>query len=260
MIKTILLRINFVHHILAICYSIVYKTKIKKLDKYWIHKKKKNFYINFHPIKNLDIFIENYKSFTKYYNPKKNDVIFDLGSGLGQETLYFSKKIGNRGKVFSFEPDPRLFNVMKTIISLNKLKNVKLYDKAFFSKNNKSIKFNLVENWMQNSINSNKDSKKYVKIKTITLDDVIKKNEINKIDFAKFNIEGAEKFLQNGNKKFLDICKNVGISCHDFIDGKEFKTFEIVKKILIRNNFEIKKNESKNKIFRYYLYARKKLN
>ena len=179
---------------------------------------------------------------------------------MGQETLYFSKKIGNRGKVFSFEPDPRLFNVMKKIISLNKLKNVRLYDKAFFSQNNKLIKFNLVENWMQNSINSNKESKQYVKIKTITLDDVNKKNKINKIDFAKFNIEGAEKFLQNGNKKFLDICKNVGISCHDFIDGKEFKTFEIVKKILIRNNFEIKKNESKNKIFRYYLYARKKLN
>lgn len=260
MIKSIFLRIEFLHHILAICYLIFYKTKIKKVNEYWIHKKKNQFFINFHPIKNLETFIKNYKSFTKYYNPKKNDIIFDLGAGLGQETVYFSKKIGNRGKVFSFEPDPRLFNVIKKIIFLNKLKNVKLYDKAFFSQNNKLIKFNLVENWMQNSINSKKDSNQYVKIKTITLDDVINKNKIKKIDFAKFNIEGAEKFLQNGNRKFLNICKNVGISCHDFIDGKEFKTFEIVKKILVQNNFEIKKNKSKNKIFRYYIYAKKKSN
>lgn len=257
MIKSFLLKNEFIKHFLAFSYLILYQSKIKK-KKYWLHYTTKGIFINFHPIKNLDIFINNYKSFTKYYLPKKNDIIFDLGAGLGQETFYFSKRVGVKGKVITFEPDPRLFDVIKKMIFLNKLNNVELYDKAFFSKNNKLIKFNLVENWMQNSINNNNDSSKFIKIRTVTLDHIIKKNKIKKIDFAKFNIEGAEKFLQKGNKNFLKICKNVGISCHDFINGKEFKTFNNVKKILVKNNFEIIDNNSSDKIFKYYVYAKKK--
>ena len=110
---------------------------------------------------------------------------------------------------------------------------------------------------MQNSVNPNKESIKFVDVKTVTLDYLIEKNKIKKIDFAKFNIEGAEKFLTKGNKKFLQICKNLAVSCHDFIGNDEFKTFELVKKILVQNNFKIKKNKSKNKIFKYYIYAKK---
>ena len=258
MIKSLFLRIKLFNSFLAFWYSVFYKSKIKNDNNYWIHYTRNGIFINFHPIKNLKLFIENYNSFTKYYIPKKNDVIFDLGAGLGQETIYFSKKTGNNGKVLSFEPDPRLYKVLKKIIQLNNLKNIKLYNSAFFYENNKSIKFNLVDNWMQNSVNPNKDSVQFVNVKTTTLDYVIKINKIKKIDFAKFNIEGAEKFLKKGNKRFLKICKNLSISCHDFIGYDEFKTFELVKKILIQNNFEIKNNQSKNKIFKYYLYAKKK--
>jgi len=257
MIKSIFLRNKLFHNFLAFCYLVFYKSTIKKINDYWVHYTKKGIFINFHPIKNLKLFVENHKFFTEYYNPKKNDIIFDLGSGLGQEMLYFSVKSGNKGKVISIEPDPRLYKVLKKIIFLNNLKNIKLYNKAFYYKNNEKIKFNLADDWMENTINQNKDSIKFINVKTVTLDYIIKNNKIKKIDFAKFNIEGAEKFLKKGNKKFLKICKNLAISCHDFIDDEKFKTFSLVKKILLENNFQIKKNKSKNKVYKYHIYAKK---
>ena len=84
MIKSWLLKSELINQCLAFSYLILYKSKIKK-KKYWLHYTNKGTFINFHPIKNLEIFIKNYKSFTKHYLPKKKDIIFDLGAGLGQE-------------------------------------------------------------------------------------------------------------------------------------------------------------------------------
>ena len=172
--------------------------------------------------------------------------------------LYFSKKVGENGKIFSIESDPRVYEVLKEIVILNNLKNVYLINNFFYKKNNIEVKSRLLplNNWMSNSINSLEGE--IFKSKTVTIDSVIKKFNINKINFAKFNIEGSEKNLLSGNKIFLKKCENICVSCHDFLEKKQFKTFYQLKKFFLNKNFKVHKNLSQDKILKFYLYAKKK--
>ena len=42
--------------------------------------------------------------------------------------LYLSKKVGKNGKVFSFEPQPFIHNILRNNIKLNHLENVELFN------------------------------------------------------------------------------------------------------------------------------------
>lgn len=258
-VKFYLLNLSIVKQFLSIIYNLINsKVKIFKKNNLWIHQFEDKYLINFHPILNFTKFKNIHNFFCKKYMPKKNDIIIDVGSGLGQELLFFSRKIGNKGKVFAIESDPRLYKVLKKMITLNKLKNVFLLNSFFYKKNNHHIISRLqpLNNWMSNSINS-KNGKNF-KLKTITIDYLIKKYNLKKINFAKFNIEGSELNLLSGNDIFLKRCMNICISCHDFINKREFKTFKIIKKLLIKKNFYIYKNLEDDKIRKFFIYAKKK--
>ncbi len=175
--------------------------------------------------------------------------------------VILSKRVGPKGKVVCLEPDSRLFLVLQELVFLNKLKNVILYKKLFYHKNNKLVSFyeNPLEDWMSNSLfNPEKKNRKHL-VETITLDEIIKSNKLSHIDFAKFNIEGSEKYLTRGNVNFLKKCKNIAISCHDFLNVKNKNTFDIIMKLLQKNKFIIKKNNSNNQILKFIIYANKNI-
>ena len=52
---------------------------------------------------------------------RKDDVFIDIGANIGTATLEASKKIGDDGKIFSFEPNPRIFEFLRQNILLNSL-------------------------------------------------------------------------------------------------------------------------------------------
>ena len=103
-----------------------------------------------------------------------------------------------------------------------------------------------IENHLGRSILDKGRSKgSYKEVKQITIDKFIQDNAITKIDFMVINIEGFEKHL---TRKFSNIqcVKNIAISCHDFLHNRDplefderFKTFEIVKKFLEENGFNV---------------------
>ena len=256
-LKQLLLSLSFFRFFLFIIY-LFFKKKIKFKRRYYLHYVYNYIFINFHPVKNISTFFHAYKDFTKKFIPKKNDIILDVGAGLGSEMLIFSKQVGLNGKVICLEPDTRLFKVLKYVIEVNKLKNVILYKKAFYNKNNLKLKFTLnpIYNWMANSYNFASNAKNYL-VSTITIDKIIKDNKIHTINFAKFNIEGAEKYLISGNNKFLKKCKNIVVSCHDFLNKKEYQTYQTVKKVLNDHSFKIHKSKSDNNILKYFLFATK---
>ena len=61
--------------------------------------------------------------FTKYYTPKKDDIIIDVGAGIGTELNYFSRKIGPKGKIICIEADPLAFKCLKKLSQILKIKN-----------------------------------------------------------------------------------------------------------------------------------------
>ncbi len=55
---------------------------------------------------------------------KKNDVVLDAGSGIGEFTVLASKAIGPGGTVIAIEPDPNDYELLELNIKKNKCENV----------------------------------------------------------------------------------------------------------------------------------------
>ena len=51
------------------------------------------------------------------------DIVFDLGANFGIHSMYYSKLVQNKGKVFAFEPLESNIKDLETHISINKINN-----------------------------------------------------------------------------------------------------------------------------------------
>ncbi len=141
-----------------------------------------------------------YVHLTKYYEAettefllnKKGDFFVDVGAHIGRYSVLLSK---NFKKVVAFEPVKSTFNQLNTNVSMNCLNNVKLVNAAAYEKaGNKIIHCEL--NLGSSSFYTK--SRKTERIKTIALDNIVRKADLIKID-----VEGAELHALKGAKQLL---------------------------------------------------------
>jgi FkbM family methyltransferase len=64
------------------------------------------------------------ESYFNWYKPREGDVVFDIGAHCGVSTYHFAKLVGERGKVFAFEPDPTNYRLLLRNIDRHNLSNV----------------------------------------------------------------------------------------------------------------------------------------
>jgi len=144
---------------------------------------------------------------------KKGDVVLDIGANIGYYTLVFAKLVGEQGKVFSFEPEPFNFNLLKKNVEINNYQNVILQNSAV---SNSEGKIKLYLSHEQSGTHriypSEICSKDYVEVKMMRLDDYFKKNSLaEKISFIKIDVEGAELGVLEGMESLLEQNKNLEI-------------------------------------------------
>jgi len=195
-----------------------------------------------------------------YYLPKNGDVVVDIGAGIGEETIIFSKLVADNGLVYSIEAHPTTFKSLKYIIEDNTFRNVKLFNCAI-SDTDGLLKIEDDENsYLKNSIGTTISSN-YFEVPSISLDSFVKQNNISRIDFLKSNIEGAEQLMIGGMEESIKIIRNITISCHDFRynkgEGDFFKTKEKVTHFLKNNGFTIRQKNSGHVVWDDHVYASK---
>ncbi|PKD21135.1 hypothetical protein APR41_12020 [Salegentibacter salinarum] len=166
---------------------------------------------------------------------KKGDIIFDLGANIGLTTIHASKLTGKKGRVYAFEPMPTTFNILNENIRLNRIKNVLALNFGLSDKNKKGEIFpNLHINRGAASIYA-ANRIEGVEIDLKTLDSFISNNNIDKVDFIKIDIEGAEVPMLKGANIFfstyekpiicIEFSKNVHTEfspyfIYDYLNGK----------------------------------------
>ena len=171
---------------------------------------------------------------------KKYKNVADMGANLGLHSIILNKCGYN---VTSFEPDPVTFSKLKANIKLNKIKNIKLVNKAVYT-NNKTVKFTRVfDNMFSSHISAEKSSygmKKEIMVKTVKISELIEK-----FDFIKIDIEGSEsKVIRSiGRKNFFstDIIVEIGNKKNakeifDFLKKNKLKSYSQ------KNNFKLVSN------------------
>jgi len=173
--------------------------------------------------------------------------VFDLGANIGWFTLVFSKLVGHTGHVYSFEPDPYTFGILKENIKLNNLKNVSIFQLAT---SNKVGTANLYLDYLQdgsNKLKTKTQNENSVEIKTTTLDEFCKEHK-TKVDLIKMDIEGSEPKTFEGMKNV--ILKNPNIKIvSEFFPGAIKETGSSPQgylNLLERSEFIINQIDEKN--------------
>lgn len=159
----------------------------------------------------------------------QNPVIIDIGANVGIVSFYFAKKYPN-AKIFAYEPHPLNYENLVKGIKTNKIDNVYPFNLAVFSKSNLNVKIHLHENnTSASSVFRYLPEDPYVEVKTISLEDIIKQNNILHIDFLKIDCEGAEFDILENTEMFYKneiLIENMFIEFHRFMEKLENKNVE----------------------------------
>ena len=136
----------------------------------------------------------------------ENSVFVDVGANIGG----YAVRIGRYVKtVYAFEPSVRNFSRLKFNVTLNKLDNVLIFDKAVSDRNG-ATQFFLSKFHGRHSLLGNGES---LNVQTITLDSVLSSQV--RIDALKIDVEGAELSVLEGAAKVLEKTKFLIVERYD---------------------------------------------
>jgi len=171
------------------------------------------------------------------------DAFIDIGSNIGYYSLLAENLVGPKGKIFSFEPTPRTFKILKenTINFKNvKINQLALLDKeglvSFTDYGSQYAVFNTLKKRIDKDFFKGKKTKT-IKIKTIILDEYCKKNNI-KPNFIKIDAEGTEYLILRGMSHILKSSRPL-ISLEVSGDEEWEENCQESIKILLDNNYKV---------------------
>lgn len=197
-----------------------------------------------------EIFIK--KSYDKNINIKNGDIILDVGASIGWYSCKISETVGENGKIIALEPNPENFKYLKKNIDKNNLKNIIPLNLGVWSSKKKMIL--ILEKYSSILRNLNKSSKNKAKIDIDldTIDNIVLKLKLDKVNLIKMDIEGAEIEALKGAKYTIGHQKRISLmiaAYHKTSSGKE--TYKTLVPFLEKLNYKIFKEHLP------FIYARK---
>ena len=174
------------------------------------------------------------------YKPKYGDVIVDIGAGHGEDAFAFSEAVGPTGTVWAIEAHPGSYRLLERFCLKNGLSNVRLLNCAAMDRRG-TLQIQTLAVWESNFVYQGPAMPTSHAVEAYRFDEICTTHGIDRIDFLKMNIEGAERFALQGMPEALRRAQFVCIAAHDFRaargEGDEFKTHEFVEKTLQNAGF-----------------------
>jgi FkbM family methyltransferase len=133
-----------------------------------------------------------------YIGAAPGDTVLDLGGCFGDTALYFADEIGKEGKVYSFEFIPGSVQLFNRNLDLNpRLKDqIEIVDRPLWDKSGETIYY--VDKGGGSKVSFKDFEGSEGTKQTISIDDFVKEYNVQKVDFIKTDIEGAEPYTING--------------------------------------------------------------
>jgi FkbM family methyltransferase len=138
-------------------------------------------------------------------NCPPGSTFLDCGAHFGLFSVVASKAVGERGKVFAFEPMPDVRAILESVVSLNECGNVRIRPEAVSRDRGKATFFqtgNEASN--ANSLVKQEKHGGGIDVDLISIDE-IRNEEGLKIACVKIDVEGAEYDLLQGASDTLSI-------------------------------------------------------
>jgi FkbM family methyltransferase len=131
----------------------------------------------------------------KYKNlifAREGDYVIDGGACYGDTALYFADLVKEQGKVFSFEFIDNNLELLRRNVALNPAKQntIQVVESPLWS--DSDTEFAAVERGAASYLTNVKVDKNARVYKTISIDEFVLENNIERVNFIKLDIEGAE--------------------------------------------------------------------
>lgn len=123
--------------------------------------------------------------------------VFDIGAFIGDTTLAYANKVGEKGTIYAFEPNTNAYECLS--YNLHKNDTTVYFSRFALGSTIKTAKINNVET--NNGMNYLTDGDD---ITVITLNEFYVNNEISRIDFIKIDVEGYELDVLIGGKETIN--------------------------------------------------------
>lgn len=128
------------------------------------------------------------------------NIVVDAGAGCGIYTVAAAKLVGNAGRVIAFEPSAKLASVIEKNIKLNELNNTQLYCEALSNREGHARLYHHCRCVAYSISPGDSNKTRFDEVVTTTLDSMLEREGIDRIDFLKMDIEGAEELALRGGK------------------------------------------------------------
>ncbi|MEM3622763.1 MAG: FkbM family methyltransferase [Candidatus Bathyarchaeia archaeon] len=129
------------------------------------------------------------------------NVFLDVGAHIGKYTIPAAKIVGVNGFVVAVEPNPENCKILLKNVQLNKLRNVEVVNIAAWNRK-EILKLFIAEDSGQHSIKRNFGFG-FVTVPALPLDHLLNELDLDRIDYIKIDVEGAEFEVLEGLKETL---------------------------------------------------------
>jgi FkbM family methyltransferase len=201
-------------------------------------------YKGYNPVHSAEAMLPFVEWINKWSKLKISNV-FEIGANFAQDADFMMKKFNLKpNDVYVFEAHPDLYKVITRIHAFH------AYNNAVYNEE-KEIAFNVIPLHSKNtglsslhgsvySANKRVETEKVV-IKSIRMDNFMKTNHINKIDFLKLDVEGVtHEVLEGFGDRMVDInCMHIEAEHIKDFYGSNIRLFDDIAHLLDESGFKL---------------------
>ena len=149
---------------------------------------------------------------------KEGDVVLDLGANIGYYSLLAARLVGEKGKVYAFEPEPVNYSLLLKNIELNGYDNIVAVQKAVSNVAGKVRLFLDKKDTGAHTIYQPDDEREFTEVESVILDDFFKAKE-HPINVIKMDVEGAEMAAFSGMDRIIRESENLKMFVEFYFPG-----------------------------------------
>jgi FkbM family methyltransferase len=151
--------------------------------------------------------------YTDILNTDKPMTIVDVGANIGVVTSFMRTKAK---KLYAIEPSTEHFEALKKNKEFNNWDNVEIFNYAIDDHNGEETLHHSLSNRTCNSLAMVFKGETTDKVKVKSMDTFFEENNIEEVDFMKFDVEGAEDVIlrSEGFKKVSQKIKAIEVEFH----------------------------------------------
>jgi FkbM family methyltransferase len=141
---------------------------------------------------------------------KAGDSVVDIGANIGYYTLLLAKLVGEQGRVFAFEPEPRNLKLLQKNVALSGYRNIVVIPKAASNTTGNARLYLSDYNNGDHRMSNSSEPRDSIAISTVRIDEELRSYD-RPIRLIKMDVQGHEASALEGMPELLSRNRSISI-------------------------------------------------